>query len=254
MKRHIVFITDCSDVAHNELRAATLSELNKLGKGHLIEIEPAVIAKPFSLINGSFLLRLMAESYPDDTVFSVILNPSKVRPERLFGRTKSKNFLFVGTNTGVLEWFLRDFGTKELYELIDPGFVSFGGKYIHAPAVAWIANGAEFSKLGIPFPHSKLNKLSMLPGVVLHVDNFGLIKFNTHLEKMSEGQTVSVRIKNHSISAVYAKRMMSCETGEWVVYNGSSLGLAELGKVRQNGAEELGVKEGDTIVISENLC
>jgi len=252
MKRRIVFITDCRDVAYNELRVATFNELDKLNPDHSIEIEPVVAVKPFSLINGSFLLRLMAESYPDETVFSVILNPSKIRPERLIGRTKSKNFFFTGTNTGVFDWFLRDFGISELYELNDPGFVPFGGKCVHAPAVARIASGVEFLKLGIPFSADKLKKLDIFPGVVLHVDNFGLIKFNTTLPKLNEGQILSVRINGHSVSAVHTKRMMSRESGEWVVYTGSSLRLAELGKVRQNGAEEIGVKEGDLVAISVN--
>lgn len=252
MKRRIVFITDCYDVAYSELRATTLNELDKINPKHPIEIEPVVVVKPFSLINGSFLLRLLAESYSVGTVFSVVLNPSKVRPERLIGKTKLKTFCFVGANTGVFDWFLRDFGIGELYELNDPGFVSFGGKYVHAPAVARIASGVEFSKLGTPFSFGKLKKLDIFSGAVLHVDNFGLIKFNTFLPKLNEGEKVSVKINNHDISAVYSKRMMSRETGEWVIYTGSSFGLAEFGKVRENGATEIGVKEGDMVVISVN--
>ena len=249
MKRNIVFITDCSDVAYSELRAVTLSELNKLNPDHSIEIEPIVVVKPFSLINGSFLLRLMAESYSDGTVFSVVLNPSKIRPERLIGKTKLKNFCFVGANTGVFDWFLRDFGISELYELNDPGFVSFGGKYVHAPAVARIASGVEFSKLGTPFSSDELKELNIPIGAILHVDNFGLMKLNTSLPELKDGTPVLVKVNQHKISAVYTKRMMGRETGDWAVYNGSSFGLAELGKVRQNGAAELRVKEGDIVAI-----
>ena len=249
MRRNIVFITDCSDVAYSELRAVTLNELDKLTPGHSIEIEPVVVVKPFSLINGSFLLRLLAESYSDGTIFSVVLNPSKVRPERLIGRTKLKNFYFAGANTGVFDWFLRDFGVSELYELNDPGFVSFGGKYVHAPAVARVASDVEFSKLGTPFSSNKLKELSIPIGTVLHVDNFGLIKLNTHLPELKDGAPVSIEVKHRKISAVYTKRMMSRGTGDWVVYEGSSFGLAELGMVRQNGALELGVKEGDMVAI-----
>lgn len=110
-KKTVVIITDCYDVAANEIRAAILSEVAKVGSGQLIEIEPVVSVKPFSLINASFVFRLMAEDYPASTIFLFLINPLKKRPERLIGRTTSKNFLFVGANTGAFEWFLRDFGT-----------------------------------------------------------------------------------------------------------------------------------------------
>src|SRR3989338_8952167 len=145
MKKRIVFVTDCVDVAFNELRTVVLSELKKPDE---VEIEPVAAVKPFSIINGNFILRLMAEIYPEGTVFSIILNPLKKRPARLIGRTKKKNFLFMGANTGVFDWFLRDFGVAELYELHDPGFVSFGGKYIHAPTIAKMVEGKLLNEMG----------------------------------------------------------------------------------------------------------
>ncbi len=247
--RHIVFITDCSDLAYSELRATVLTELAKLNLEEELSIEPVVSVKPFSILNGSFALRLMAESYPENTIFSVILNPAQNRPERLIGRTKKKNFLFAGANTGVFEWFLRDFGIAELYELKDPGFVSFGGKYVHAPAVARMASGISLKELGNPFYEEGLQKLDMHPGAIVHIDNFGLMKFNASLPKLEEGAKLRVLVNDHSISAVYSTRMMNQDTGTWVVYPGSSLELPELGKVRQNGAQELQVAEGDCITI-----
>jgi predicted lysophospholipase L1 biosynthesis ABC-type transport system permease subunit len=44
---------------------------------------------------------------------------------------------------------------------------------------------------------------------------------------------------------------MSRDTGEWVIYPGSSLGLPELGKVRENGARELNAKIGDIITFKK---
>ena len=137
MKKRIVFITDCADVAYNELRGVILDNI----KSDEIIIEPVVSVAPFSIINGNFVLRLMAEAYPEGTIFSVILNPLKERLARLIGKTKKKGFYFMGANTGVFTWFFRDFDVEELYELNDPGFFAFGGKYVHAPAVAQIAMG-----------------------------------------------------------------------------------------------------------------
>jgi S-adenosylmethionine hydrolase len=249
VKKRIVFITDCVDIAYNELRGTVLSQIYKACSGIDLEIEPVVSVKPFSLINGSFVLRLMAEAYPEDTIFSVVLNPVKERPARLIGKTKVKKFYFLGANTGVFDWFLKDFGLEELYEIHDPGFVPFGGKYVHAPAATHIASGGLLSLIGSKFDSSNLAKLDVPDGSILHVDNFGLMKFKGVLPQINEGDKLVIEVAGKSFSAVYVKRMMSRETGEWVVYPGSSLGLPELGKVRQNGALEINATVGDVIKI-----
>jgi S-adenosylmethionine hydrolase len=204
-----------------------------------------------SIINRNFVLRLMAEVYPEDTIFSVILNPLKERPARLIGRTKKKNFYFMGANTAVFTWFFRDFGIKELYELHDPGFFPFGGKYVHAPAVAQIAMGKPLSEMGSPFDIKKVVKLNIPDGTIVHIDNFGLIRFTGDLTGLKEGDKLKVCVNGKILRTVFAKRMMSRETGEWVIYPGNSLGLPELGKVRENDTKELDTKIGDVITFEK---
>ncbi|MEI6732249.1 MAG: hypothetical protein WCK90_06250, partial [archaeon] len=66
----------------------------------------------------------------------------------------------------------------------------------------------------------------------------------------SDGTNLKIYVNNkESVSAVYAKRMMSLEDGTWVLYPGSSLKfMPELGKVRSvDGAAEINVKIGDKI-------
>ena len=247
MKKRIVFITDCVDVAYNELRGAVLSSI----KSDEIIIEPVVHVAPFSIINGSFVLRLMAEAYPEGTIFSVILNPSRERPARLIGRTKIKKFYFMGANTGVFTWLFKDLGVDELYELKDPGFFPFGGKYVHAPAISQIAMGRSLEDMGVLFDIKKITKINILEGTIVHIDNFGLIKFVGDLTGLKEGEDLEVSINKKKIKAVYASRMMSQETEKWVIYPGSSLGLPELGKVRRNGAKELNAKIGDKIILKK---
>lgn len=247
MKKRIVFVTDCIDIAYNELRATILNHVKKVE----IEIEPVAVVAPFSIINGNFILRLLAETYSRGTIFSVILNPMKKRSARLIGKTKKKNFIFMSANTGALDWFLRDFGISELYELKDPGFFPFGGKYVHAPAISQIIMGKKLSELGKPFDQRKLIKLDLPLGTILHIDNFGLMKFVGKLPKCKEGTLFEVKIGNKIIEAVYAKRIMSRRTGDWVIYHGSSFGLPELGKVRENGASKINAKIGDRILFKK---
>jgi len=247
MKKRIVFITDCADVAYNELRGVILDNI----KSDEIIIEPVVSVMPFSIINGNFVLRLMAEAYPEGTIFSIILNPSRERPARLIGKTKKKGIYFMGANTGVFTWLFKDFGVEELFELNDPGFFPFGGKYVHAPAVAQIAMGKRLKEMGHQFNIEKVVKIDTPTGTIIHIDNFGLMKFIGELTGLNEGDKLEVNINGKILKAVYAERMMSQETGEWVIYPGSSLGLPELGKVRENGAKELNAKVGDIITFKK---
>ncbi len=249
MKRNIVIITDCKDIAYNELRGVVLSSLKEPDN---FSIEPLVTVVNFSVQNGSFVTRLMAESYPPGTIFSIILNPMQDRPERIYGRTKEKDFTFIGANTGVFGWLFEDFGIKELYELNDPGFFPFGGKYVHAPMAAKLAESKDISIFGKIFDQEKLRNFKHLDGSVVHIDNFGLIKFFSELEDYADGELVSVFVNGVKVlDAVYSKRMMSLPTGTWVVYPGSSLGLPELGKVRMNGSESLDIKVGDIITLKK---
>ncbi len=247
MKKRIVFITDCCDIAYNELRGVIFDNI----KNEDIIVEPVVTVAPFSVINGNFILRLMADAYPENTIFSVVLNPSKTRPARLIGKTKKKNIYFMGANTGVFTWLFRDFGIDELYELNDPGFFPFGGKYVHAPAVAQIAMGKSLKEMGHSFDSKKIVTLDINPGMIVHIDNFGLMKFVGKLSEFDEGDKLEVNFNGNIFKAIYVKRMMSRDTGEWVIYPSSSLNLLELGKVREDGAKQLNARIGDIITFKK---
>jgi len=68
-----------------------------VGNRNDISIEPIVPIEPFSVINANFALRLMAEDYPDNTIFMITFNPVKKRPKSLIGRTEKKIlFLWAG--------------------------------------------------------------------------------------------------------------------------------------------------------------
>ncbi len=256
MKR-IVIVSDCSDVAYNELRATILAELDK-HRGSDVSVEPLVKAEEFSLINGAFLVRLMAEVYsPNETIFLVILNPlttDRVDRARIVGETKN-GFKFVGENTGTLNWLIEDFGLKRLFEVKAPGlkgkdFIPFGGKYIHAPIAAKIASGQDLSEFGIGKSKNFLTKFKVSEGTVVHIDNFGVAKVKSRLPKAKEGEKIGVYINGKKrINAIFTRCMKDLPDGEWAVFPGSSVErLSEIGRVRKLGsAKKLRLKLGDII-------
>lgn len=255
-KRIIVFITDCIDIAGNEIRASLLKSLN-YDSDYIIE--PLVPVLPaFSMINANFAMRLMADIYPPGTLFLSTVNPLKIRPASLLGRCEKNDFIFIGRNTGVFDWLTRDFGCAELYNLgqkygSEPSeFISFAGKYITAPIAAQAAKGVPLKELGEQISPDEIVRLHIPDGTIVHIDNFGMMKFTGELETPEEGDSYTITINNHVIKAVFGRRMMSYETGEWVLFPGSSFSLFELGMVRKNGIEEIKVKVGDILNIKKD--
>lgn len=258
-KNRVVVITDCVDVAANEIRAVLISEIDKMGAGDRVEIEPIICAKEFSLVNGAFLTRLMADNYqPNNTIFLVILNPLTTERKdraRIVGETQN-GFKFVGENTGTLGWLIKDFGVKQIYEssregLNGQGFISFGGKYIHTPIAAKIASGIELDTLGKAFDVNRIIYTDFEIGTVLHVDNFGVPKiFNKLPSSISEGDQFEIFVNDEKkCEAVYAHSMKTLPDNSWAIYSGSSIGnLTEIGKVRcLTTAKDLGADIGNII-------
>ena len=245
--KHVVVITDCRDVAFCEIRRQIISECEKLDNSYT-EVEPLVPAEEFSITNGAFLARLMAEHYKHSVLFVLILNPCKQRPKRIFGKL-SNDVYFDGADTGTLNWLFNDFGIKSLYEIKESKFCPFGGKYVHSPTVAKMASGIPFEEYGKEISKDELCDFSIPNGTVVHIDNFGLMKIKDDFPDYQDGTKVKIFVNGkESIVAVISERMMNQNTEAWVLYPGSSMGLPELGKVRcKDGAKELNVQVGDII-------
>jgi S-adenosylmethionine hydrolase len=245
--KHVVVITDCKDVAFCEIRRQILAECEKLGNAYTV-VEPLVPAEEFSITNGSFLARLMAEHYKYDVIFMLILNPSQQRPKRIFGELSSGAY-FEGADTGTLHWLFNDFGIKSLFEIKESKFYPFGGKYVHSPTVAKMASGIPFEEYGKRLGKDELCDFSIKKGTVVHIDNFGLMKIKDDYPDYPEETKVKIFVNGkESIEAMTSIRMMNHDTGTWVLYPGSSMGLPELGKVRcTDGAKELDIRVGDII-------
>lgn len=238
----IVIISDCTDLAFAEMRGT----IHTYG-GKRLPIEPLVPVEHYSVINAAFALRMMADNYPPGTILCVIMNSLPVITERLIGITEHKNFIFEGANTGAFSWLIDDFGCRELYELHNPGFRPFGGKYVHSPVIGQVATGTPLSDLGTHFPVDRIRRAPIDEGTIIHVDNFGNIKFPWHSLDLLPGQRLWANIGGHEIEVIYWKRMMEREAGEWVLYPGSSLDLMEIGEVRGKGVHQFGIRAGDQV-------
>jgi S-adenosylmethionine hydrolase len=253
----IVLITDCIDVSVNEMRLALTNSYRKHGgTGDVLsKIEPTVACLPFNITHAAFLTRLVAEVSPPGTVIMTIVNPMRDRPQRILGLTKNGIF-FEGPNTGAFSWLVEDFGVERCFELTDPGFVPFGGKHVHAPSVGALMAGLSPTELGLPLEPDYKPVDSICPrGTIVHIDNFGNAKLkfaSDEFHSTAPGSCFNVVFPGDvSLRAKYGVRMMEFEDDDWVLYPGSSLGLLELGQVRNIGllSTNLG-RVGDRVHLS----
>lgn len=252
MKKRLVVISDCTDVAYNEMRGRILSFLSDTD---VLDIEPLAPIAPFSLVNASFITRLLADTYPEGTIFYVVIDPLKEEPpNRVIGITEHKKFIFISRDTGVFSWLVQDFGCTSLFRITPTKFVAFGGKYVYPHWIARIVDTSSLEDLNLEqMSISELRQFDIPDGTVVHIDNFGLIKIKGHksiFDSWQEGDMVQVSVNGvRKLQAKFKLRMMNENDGEWVVYPGSSLdGMPELGKVRcVDGYKELGIKIGDYI-------
>jgi S-adenosylmethionine hydrolase len=248
----LVILSDCTDVAVNEIRFSIDAFFGAGRKGFVIE--PSVAIAPWSILNGSFLIRLLAESAPKKTVLYAVINPLPDSFERVIGVCKTREIAFVGRNTGVFGWLAQDFGIKKLIEISQDPYVAFGGKNIYPKAVAAAIRGDHLDSLGPALDHSAIRDIERVPGTILHIDNFGIAKFVGKPSGFAQqdtpiGKKFFVRINGREcMTARYVKQLTAAETGEWVVYDGSSLGgLPEMAQVRANGTRNFGLQIGDRI-------
>ncbi len=251
-KKKIVVITDCKDIAYMEMRQTlyNLIEINKLSN---IEVEPVVEVENFSVDHAAFSIRLLSDLYPAGTVFLVVVSGLATSPARIFGELNN-GILFVGNNSGYMNWTIKDIGLKSLYANFTDRKVngkSFGGKYVQAPTAAALLTNIEFETLGEAKNENFLTDYNIENGTVVHIDNFGLMKvFEETISEFKEGQVLSLN-KNgkHILDVTYTESLKTHDDGKWVIFNGSSLHLMpEVGRVRSmNSAAEIDCKVGDVL-------
>lgn len=259
--QRILVITDCSDVAAIELHATLVSNLDRLGAEH-VTVEPVAVVKEFSILHGSFVARLLAESYMSDrlTILAVVnpLDTTNAKRARIAG-TLGNGIKIVGANTGIFSWLIKDFGLREIVEtnstgLRGDGFISFGGKHIHAPIAAKLASINDINSVKEKhFAKKDLVTLNYKEGTIVHIDNFGVSKILYEADQLSakNGDKFKVYVDDRAIGeATYCMSMKELPNGTFAIYKGSSLGLLELGVVRKlDAARELGLEIGDLITL-----
>ena len=249
--RRIVMITDCVDVAFNEMCGAVHAEADRIGSP--ATVEPVVAVESFSETNAAFLTRLVAETYPPGTILFTLVSKSKDLEDQhrvIWGETKSGH-LFVGSNFGYYGWLARDLGVECVYELPDVPPSSFSGKTFIAPIAARIAAGWDSALAGHPVDPTEIRDIAMETGTTVHVDSFGNIKVLRDTADLSAGSGLEVLRNGHPLcqaTFIESQIYLQPNDGEVMIYRSTSFpDMADIAAVRGNFAARFGVNVGDVI-------
>jgi len=272
--KHIVLITDCVDIASEQIRTR-ISKI--LGENNLDCKIYKLFTEPFQITQGMFLSKLLSDEMPsgEDTLYLAILNPLKSKPKRIFGKFKDNSW-FVGADTGIFSLLFKEKGISELWETKNPEHYPFGGLHVHAVAAANLLCGKDKSIIGDHLKNDDVKTYSPKLGEVVHIDNFGLSKIWLRSSDLELGEDTPIKIKIYNskeklkkeVNGIYSNRMMNYEDNKVIVYPGSALldlkskednekyrksGLIEIGLVRNSeSSTTLNIQLGDIIKVVED--
>ena len=232
-------------------------------KGVILGICPAASivdisheVQPFEIAQGAFLISQAWRWFPPKTVHLVVVDPGVGTARRPI-LVEAHGQYFIGPDNGVLAMVYTDFPhkvreiTAEKYMLPERSR-TFHGRDIFAPVVAHLASGVRASSMGKPIEdHLKLafhkpqrTSKRAWSGTVLHVDRFGNLITNFHLDEFGDVRTRPFEFavgpqRVHRLSLTFAE----AEPGEAFAIVGSS-GYVEIAVNQGSAARTLGCGVG----------
>jgi len=229
-------------------------------QAQIIDITHSV--PPGSIRAGAFALRSAFRYFPKGTIHVAVVDPG-VGSNRRAIAVRTRNYIFVGPDNGVLSWALALEKVVAVHSLDHSEYFlpqvsrTFHGRDVFSPVAAHLANGLPVAKLGwklpshvrLPWPEPELQD-SGIVGEVVYIDHFGNAITNLDTASLAEataGKQVEVllgRKRVGSLSSCYA----SVPKGRPVAVIESS-GFLEIAVNGGNAARALRIKVGTVVTV-----
>ncbi len=229
-------------------------------KGVMLGINPEVTfvdisheVPSHSITAVQFLLKASVRYFPHGTIFLVVVDPG-VGSDRRAMILKTRNYLFVAPDNGVLTPFFK--GDWEAYELPIPSSASntFHGRDVFAPAASKLSLGTHPSQLGKRFYDPIISKFAEpvrtdegIRGEIIYIDKFGNLVTNIPSELVNNVPALRIRLKNATIHGL-KRSYMDVGRGEPLALVGSSEFL-EISVREGSAAEYLNAHVGDEVEV-----
>ena len=264
---------------------AILTDFGPLGghyvasmKGIILKINPNVRIidithniSSYSIIEGSYILSVTYNRFPEHSVFVVVVDPGVGSSREILAFKSDSNYYFIGPNNGI---FSNIFSNEKIVECVivnneeyfnKPVSNTFHGRDIMAPIGAHITCGVPLSNFGPNFNLDNLTKTNVeyrvIPNertihcTVQYIDNFGNITTNIPIkDNLVEGSSLSLKdtIDLESKNQKYRGKFITHFASEpllSLLFLVGSTGYLEISKNQGNAAKDLLLKVGDIITI-----
>ncbi len=252
-------ITLTTDMGNSGYYVASLKAalIKGLTGASIVDITHTI--RPFHVSSAAFVLKNVYNQFPNGTIHIVAVDALN-SPNTKVLLIKTENQFFIGPDNGLFSLVFSAPPT-ESYEITiapDPSSLAFTAKDIMAKTAMHIAKGGNISEIGSPYKNYVLltawqpiyNDATIRTSVV-YVDEYGNCIFNLErnlFEQVRRGRTFSIDVKRNAIEQI-TNTYNDVGGGELVaIFTGS--GLLEVAINRGNISELLGLKEGDSVLIS----
>ena len=239
-------------------------------KGVILSICPEVTIVDIShdvpkwdIRSAAYLLFCSYRYFPEGTIFVVVVDPG-VGTERNIIAVKTRKYVFIGPDNGVLALAVNSDGIEEIYiveniELFlkDISY-TFHGRDIFAPVAAYLACGVNMEKLGRK--SGKIKEVFMskpyvssngILGEIIYIDDFG--NAATNIDKsalraigIDYGDRIEVYVGDRYYILPFAKSFGYVREGEPLMLI-NSCGVAEIAVNRGKASEILELNLGAKI-------
>lgn len=218
---------------------------------------------PYNILEGAFLLKLAARTFPDETIFIAVVDPTVGgRRDGVSVFTKSKK-VFVGPDNGLLYPAAEAEGIISVYrikaEKIPKVSPTFHGRDVFAYFVGHLISGKKYAELLEPkenliryvIPEPVIER-DFIEALVLHVDRFGNVITNIKGRLPEDWEAANIMVRNTPIGTVRLARTYSeAEVGEPLLVVGGT-GYTELAVNQGNASRKYSISPGDIIKIFRN--
>lgn len=249
MERIITITTDYGDTfALSQLEGVVLS-INKAAK--IVVISNTI--KPFSIIEGAFVIKNASKYFPKDTIHLGIVDPG-VGTDRGSLIIETEKGIFVGPDNGLFYPAICEQKIKRIIKinenLFDLSSSTFHGRDIFAKVAGYLSLGEKAGKFGKEISISELSPFDFHKNQVVHIDSFGNIKLSSKPNGFKFKDKLLIFFNGRKEVATFAKTFGDVERQEFLIYKGSHETL-EIAKREDSAASFLSINIGDTVNIEK---
>ena len=210
--------------------------------------------QPFEIASGAYLIAQAARWFPPKSIHVVVVDPGVGSARRPILMEAAGHY-FIAPDNGVLSMILENEKVRHITAdryLLQPLSNTFHGRDIFAPVAAHLAAGVPPSSFGkriddhvrLDFFRPRRTGKRVWTGVVLHIDRFGNLITNFHIDEFPDVNTREFQL-NIGLEklARLAPNFSEIPKGELTAIAGSS-GYLEVVANQASAAKRLGCGTG----------